>query len=340
MSPERKSIDTEAIKRSVKLVEIARRYTRLHAISQRGEGEFAGPCPLCGGEDRFHVRGEHFYCRQCTPRGGDVIDLVRLVHGVSFVEACTLLTSREFSFSERPPLTLRPAETTAAATMATWRAEAYQESARQTMAATQRRLFGDVGESGRAYLGSRGLTEETWRTYQLGFGRTFHPGQRENQDAIFLPWFAPDLQTITAIQHRFLGPGLGHGERYCLKPGSEPILFGLQALRIPLAAAETLFVVEGEFNCMSLQQSGLQALSVGSAANVGNAQRFALLNEMLMSFERVILWFDDAAAGRALAQRLETQGPFRKEKILSVAPRWDANRLLVAGELSGFVATL
>ena len=34
-------------------------------------------------------------------------------------------------------------------------------------------------------------------------------------------------KTISAIQHRFIDPSLEKGERYTLKPGSEPILFDL-----------------------------------------------------------------------------------------------------------------
>jgi putative DNA primase/helicase len=49
----------------------------------------AGPCPACGGEDRFtfdnrHRRGD-FYCRQCGAGSG--FDLLMRVHGWDFSEA-------------------------------------------------------------------------------------------------------------------------------------------------------------------------------------------------------------------------------------------------------------
>jgi len=62
-----------------------------------------------------------------------------------------------------------------------------------------------------------------------------------------MPWFGKDTTSITALQHRFLDPSLEKGERYTLKPGSQPLLFGLQAFGSPLGAAQTLFVVEGEY---------------------------------------------------------------------------------------------
>ena len=50
-------------------------------------GEYAGPCPWCGGPDRFRVWPEHpsgharWWCRQCS-RHGDTIDLLRQRDGM------------------------------------------------------------------------------------------------------------------------------------------------------------------------------------------------------------------------------------------------------------------
>ena len=67
--------------------EIARRNVRL-----RGKNERCGPCPKCGGDDRFsiNVSKQIFNCRGCG-RGGDVIDLVQHVDGVDFQTATTTL---------------------------------------------------------------------------------------------------------------------------------------------------------------------------------------------------------------------------------------------------------
>jgi hypothetical protein len=54
---------------------------RLGAKLRKGGKERMGPCPKCGGRDRFSVNPgkQIFNCRGCQT-GGDVIDLVRLVH--------------------------------------------------------------------------------------------------------------------------------------------------------------------------------------------------------------------------------------------------------------------
>jgi AAA domain/CHC2 zinc finger len=59
----------------------------------RGQNERCGPCPACGGDDRFsiNVAKQVFNCRGCNT-GGDVIDLVQHLDGVDFNTACTTLT--------------------------------------------------------------------------------------------------------------------------------------------------------------------------------------------------------------------------------------------------------
>lgn len=55
--------------------------------------EYAGPCPLCGGTDRFSINTKKrvYNCRGAG-EGGDVIAMVRYVTGCSFIEACELIT--------------------------------------------------------------------------------------------------------------------------------------------------------------------------------------------------------------------------------------------------------
>jgi hypothetical protein len=59
---------------------------------KRVGGEYVGPCPKCGGDDRFavHIQKNIFNCRGCGI-GGDVIQLVEHLDGVDFKAACTTL---------------------------------------------------------------------------------------------------------------------------------------------------------------------------------------------------------------------------------------------------------
>ena len=69
--------------------EIARR-----GIQLRGKVERCGPCPKCGGEDRFSINTvkQIFNCRGCGV-GGDVINLVQHLDGVDFNTARATLAS-------------------------------------------------------------------------------------------------------------------------------------------------------------------------------------------------------------------------------------------------------
>ena len=58
--------------------------------------EWAGPCPVCSGRDRFSLNTakQVFNCRHCGV-GGDAVDLVRHVQGGSFSEALDFLGAPE-----------------------------------------------------------------------------------------------------------------------------------------------------------------------------------------------------------------------------------------------------
>tara|TARA_Y100001954_G_C15819879_1_gene609389 strand:+ start:3101 stop:4504 length:1404 start_codon:yes stop_codon:yes gene_type:complete len=65
-------------------------------VSSAKGGEYASPCPGCGGEDRFHVWPEQnggsgsWWCREGSGcgKGGDNIELLREYCGMDFREAC------------------------------------------------------------------------------------------------------------------------------------------------------------------------------------------------------------------------------------------------------------
>jgi phage/plasmid primase-like uncharacterized protein len=63
-----------------------------HHLKRYGR-EFVGPCPVCGGTDRFAVNvGKQLWnCRGCA-KGGDLIALVQHIDGVDFLTAFETLT--------------------------------------------------------------------------------------------------------------------------------------------------------------------------------------------------------------------------------------------------------
>jgi len=61
-------------------------------LKQQTSSEFAGPCPQCGGEDRFRVWPEsgRYWCRQCGWKG-DLIDFIQWRDKVGFTAAKQLI---------------------------------------------------------------------------------------------------------------------------------------------------------------------------------------------------------------------------------------------------------
>jgi hypothetical protein len=83
--------ETVALARAVRIEdEIARR-----GIPLRGKSERVGPCPVCGGTDRFSInaRKQVFNCRGFG--GGDVIAMLQHLDGCNFVEAVRTLAGIE-----------------------------------------------------------------------------------------------------------------------------------------------------------------------------------------------------------------------------------------------------
>jgi phage/plasmid primase-like uncharacterized protein len=66
-----------------------------HNLKLRGKNERIGPCPICGGTDRFsiNIKKQLFNCRGCR-KGGDVIAIMQFLDGCDFREACTILTGK------------------------------------------------------------------------------------------------------------------------------------------------------------------------------------------------------------------------------------------------------
>lgn len=67
---------------------------RLDIVGLRPAGrELSGPCPLCGGRDRFNINlATHaFLCRQCDIKGGDTVALAQAVLGCDFKSALSAL---------------------------------------------------------------------------------------------------------------------------------------------------------------------------------------------------------------------------------------------------------
>lgn len=146
-------------------------------------GEYASPCPSCGGRDRFLCwpeQGEHgtWYCRGCD-KGGDAIEFLRVFDGLTFAEACERLgVSREY---RRKPLAAPKAKNAPEAfTPKSHEApmEVWQAKAAELLDYAHKQLLANPDELAR--LAARGLPREAVVRFRLGWlpgERNKHTGQ-------------------------------------------------------------------------------------------------------------------------------------------------------------------
>ena len=155
-------IDTTAINNSIDLTALAGQYTTL-----RGNSEKYGPCPRCGGRDRFHVTRQWFFCRKCHLRRGVAIEFAMWLNGFDFATACDWLTNGHpptQTGTPAPRPKSRPAHPTTKPPAAKW-----QQRAAAFVAYAAKLLWQSEGSNALDYLLGRGLTETTIKAAGLGY---------------------------------------------------------------------------------------------------------------------------------------------------------------------------
>ena len=153
----------------VTLLELLARDTELRCVGinhKRHSAEYAGPCPFCGGTDRFRVWPEaerpHYWCRQCKA-SGDAIEYLRAHDKMRFYQACRFLgiePSEHVTSKQRasiPSFDLDPPS------------DVWQQRAKSFCQLAAERLWSEQGSGMRAYLHSRGFHDVTIQRSGLGY---------------------------------------------------------------------------------------------------------------------------------------------------------------------------
>jgi hypothetical protein len=137
------------------------------------------------------------------------------------------------------------------------------------------------------YLQGRGIEAATARGFRLGVGSGDYVGR------LAIPYITAD-GSVVDIRYRSLLPD--QAPRYMSMPGSKTHLFNVSAL---LTDSDTLFLTEGEIDCMTLTQIGVPAVGVPGAKNWKAHYRL-----LLEDFDRVIVLCDGDQAGREFGKEV------------------------------------
>ncbi len=192
---------------------LAEEDTHLHKVAVN---EYAGPCPGCGGTDRFRVRSNresgtwHFLCRSCWDAGqylpekgrkrgwGDAIDYLRHYRGMTFQEAKAQINGEETPTTHHKraqPRALTPE---------------WQAATHKAMQAHQARLWSQ-DTLALEYARYRGLHDPVIKQFQLGY--SIHRS---------IPYLViPSINAgqYVTVYRRDLRPDVPKGQRWKDAPG-------------------------------------------------------------------------------------------------------------------------
>lgn len=339
----RTSIDTAQLKANINLIELTGRYTELRKVTPK---EHHGPCPWCGGDDRFRVTADFFACRQCG-RKGDTIEFVMQKQGVNFKEAVSLLGGNMVMDvgEKRKPIS-KPAESAY-----TWD----EPKNRQLVIASHANLMTAGTKFAwrcMEYLQGRGIESGAIKAFGVGYTAYQLPNTWNGKEivypkqlAISLPWFNHD-GALVAVKYRFIEPHTytdkdgkeqkgkdNKGVRFTSRGQIEGNTFGWQALR-GADKVDVLVICEGELNALSLWQAGRGAVDVLSTGSEATTKKLPpVVVDLAAKYRHRIVWADRKEIADAAALQIggaSMGSPGGK----------DANDLLQAGKLGALLTAM
>ena len=305
--------------------------TRLKRTSTSRGGQYNGPCPWCGGVDRFRVQPHYgangfFACNQCR-RSGTAIDYLMLMRGFSKQHALATVGWQPQD-SRSPSDTIPPY---AQQSRPNWEEppEQWQQAAMAFYQACQRALWSERGKPALDYLRRRGLSDETIRKAALGY----HPGQwrapasqwggtTRLAQGIVIPWLIEGGIWRLTIRDERVTEG---NKRYLQVPGGSNGLYLAQSL---LLKRQAVVLTEGEFDALSLAQECGDLVAVVATGTTKGSHTPRWIS-LLAQQERVLVAFDaERDKGDADAQWwIERLGNAQR-----LRPLWnDANQMLQDG---------
>ena len=312
-------MDFETIKTQNQLAALLEGY-QLKKVANTGGGELAGPCPFCGGRDRFRVQPANniWLCRNCTNgQWRDVIDFVAKRDNLTIGQAAQKLSAGLKAGNEKPAAAHEPKTEWQAygPPPATWQLEA-----REAVKTCQKTLYSEQGARALAYLEKRGFKHETLRRFNIGYSGGYKSGSLWIPHGITIPAEIGGVLWYLKIR-------TNHSPKYTLVKGSKPAaLFNADALE----RAKSCLVTEGEFNAMIATQEFGDLIPVASmGGSASNRIDLAVWGPYFMDKSLVLAVFDNDKAGNAGAVALyERLG----DRVKLAGLPMDLNAYFQAGE--------
>lgn len=271
--------------------------TNMKKAAGTNGGEWHGPCPMCGGRDRFVVQpnagnGGRWSCRQCSPTWGDAVAFLMTYNSMSFADVLKAMNlATEISQLPKLHKTLdrvvtKPTKRAADETKWQERAHAFIEWSDSTL--------WDVNDTtGLDYLYERGFSERTICRFTLGYN-PFNLYDDWGLDkkvwlpaGIVIPYVDGREITKIRIRRRDWTEGDQVG-KYIPPAGVKNTAFCTRSL-IP---RDVVVLVEGEFDAIAVKEAvpdpEVVAVATGGTTGarvIGLVARLALASAVLVAYD-------------------------------------------------------
>jgi len=309
----------EEVRRASDIVEVIKEYVPL----KRAGKDFKALCPFHNEKTAsFQVSPSKqiFKCFGCG-KGGNVFSFVMATERLEFPEAVEFLARRGgIELERRVEVREQNRRRDTLFEINLWTAKVYHRCL----------VNAEEGRPGREYFTSRGLHEETWKKFRLGYapeswdfllglssGKGYGPGDLAAAGLVLPRKGGPGhydrfrqrvMFPIFDVRGRVVGFG-GRAlddstPKYLNSPetsvfSKSTCLYGLDAAKDGVLREKRVVVVEGYTDVLMAQQSGVDWV-VATLGTALTAQHVSILRRYV---EEVVLVFDGDDAGRAAAER-------------------------------------
>lgn len=239
-------------------------------------GEYAGPCPICGGNDRFRVWPEKnkSFCRQCPADDAyrDSIQLLKDCKNMTYKEACDFLQIEIKAYKNQPKTVLRKKKVTDFTARPNIEPEKlWQEKGIAFVKFCYDELMNNPKQLN--YLLSRGITKDTAQRFCLGYNPSIQFrsrkswGLKENGKklclgkGIVIPYFVNNQ--LVRIRTRL--DELYNDNRYYILPGSSMAYFNCRSIN--QLYGNPYMIIESELDAILIEQEAGDIIHVASIGN-------------------------------------------------------------------------
>lgn len=316
-------IDIQELKEKTDLLRIAERDTQLKRVATTGGGEWAGPCPFCGGKDRFRLQPHHpgggiWLCRVCQDgRWQDVISYVMQRDGMSFKDAIRALGADELPEISAPRK--KPVNHAYKAPGDDWQAQAMD-----TIEICEGNLWGPDGATPLEYIRKRGLMDHTIKHFRLGYSPGVKVGELWIERGIVIPCVVNNEAWYLKIR---LPSKPGDMKYRCVKGSRTAAIFNADdLLNYPVAV-----FVEGEFDAMIAWQRMGYSMAVCTLGSATNRPDLASWGPYLMGLKAIMAAYDGDPAGEQGLAKLAEMSERVKLAPLPEGNWKDVNDYFLAG---------